>query len=190
MRAVTGVRSLLFPDSIAVDRRVAAQRRCGRDGRRERGARVGGQPGPRGGCGPSLLPDRRRPPRSARARIPHGQPRARRSRVRRGGGRGRPGVRRARGRSRGGRGGEGDHGAARSSRARARRGAPRAELHGVLRPGRPGGVERSPPGHDRVGSRRSAVPVGLDRGRVPLARRPHRAALRRVVGGRGGHGRR
>ena len=73
-------------------------------------------------------------------------------------------------------------------RARARRRAARPELHGRRsspadrRPGSAAAPTTTAPGHVAV-----ALPVGLDRGRVPLARRPRRLPLRRLVGRRGGH---
>ena len=81
-----------------------------------------------------------------------------------------------------------DDGAACRARTRDRRRAPRPELHGRLRAGRAGRLERASRGNDGAGPRRRALPVRLDRRRVPLPRRPDRAALRRVVGCRGGDG--
>ena len=63
----------------------------------------------------------------------------------------------------------------------------RAELHGPRRPGRLGRVERAPTRHDGARPRCGPLPVGLDRRRLPLARRSHRAPLRRLVGRGGGH---
>ena len=170
-------------------RGVAAERRSGRDRGGERRSRLGREPEPRRGRRAALLPERRGAAGGARVRIPHGQPRTCRGCVRGGGGGGRAGVRRARRRGRGRGSGEADDRAARATRTRARRDAPRAELHGLLRPRRRGGVERPSAGHDRPGTRRGPVPVGLDRRRVPLAGRANRSAVRRLLGSGGRHGR-
>ena len=145
-------------------RGVASERRSGRDRGGERRSRVGREPEPRRGRRAALLPERRGAARGARVRIPHGQPRARRVCVRGGGGGGRAGVRRSRRRGRGRGSGEADDRAARATSTRARRDAPRAELHGLLRPRRRGGLERPAAGHDR---RRDTLQSCASRARSP-----------------------
>ena len=97
-------------------------------------------------------------------RLPHGQPRARRGRIRGGRGGRRARVRRPRRRSGGRYGRQTDHGAAGGSRTRARRGDARTELHGGLRSGR-----RRRRGTDsrRTPRRPVASPCSVNRARLP-----------------------
>ena len=162
-------------------RRVAAQRRRGRDRRRERRHGMGRQPEPRRGRGAALLSERRRAGRSARVRVPHGEPRAGRGGVRGGGGGRRSRVRGAGRGRRGRRGREADDRAARRTGARARRRAPRPELHGFLRTGRAGRLERAPRETRR---RRVMSPCSASRDRSPTRSSPSAGGSGCVVSSR------
>ena len=140
-----------LPAPRALARRSSARLRATstavRDGRRKRGVRAWGvNPGRDEVAGLQLLPDRRRDlpevpetTHSSWSTTSASKPRSTKRRH--------AGVRAFVVPGVGAEAGvddEGDHGAARSSRARARRGAPRAELHGVLLGPAAGGVDGRP----------------------------------------------
>ena len=188
MRAVTGVRLAPLPALDRRRRRVAAQRRGGRDGRRERRPGLGRQPEPRRGrrasaatrASPSCRncpsarsswsttsASRRRsrtplPPVFARSSCPESAPRQERRR--------RPTTERLAARAR-------ELGAALLG----------PNCMGFFVPGGAAAWNGRPQDTTRRGPCRRALPVGLDRRRVPLARRAHRPPLRRLVRRRGGH---
>ena len=185
---VTGVRSLLFPRSVAI---VGASPRhaeaVGNDGAQRRHS-VGREPEPRRGGRPALLPDAsptcpRHPKRPSCSSTTSAWRRAcRRARGRR------AGVRRP-GRRGGGRCGTASDVAKRLAALVREAGACvlGPNCMGMFAPGGPAAWIGDAPPTTAPGSRGRALPVGVDRGRLPLARRAHRPALRRLVGRRGGH---